>query len=180
MVASNSEKRTQLAQIARAEAERGPAGDSNQAGSEIEKYLVLFRETMNRRASTTRYADLSIGYDWCAAFVYYCCLQAGFTIAQEPSPRVNGSLAAVRTWREWAALQHEAALLLSPCEHPEVGDIVLFDRLQVDIELDHMGVVIDVKPDAIVTAEGNVDNRAGVFRRKRDEHINCFVRLGSR
>jgi len=180
MVSPDSNKRMRLAAIARSEAEGRPAGDSNQAGSEIEKYLVLFRETANRRDATTRYADISIGYDWCAAFAYYCCLQAGFQTAPEPSLRVNGSLAAVRTWWEWASLQDEGAFLLERGELPHAGDIVLFDCLQVDIKLDHMGVVVGVEPGAIITAEGNFDNRAGIFRRELDEHINGFVRLGER
>ena len=58
-----------------------PAGDANQAGPEIEKYLSLFRETMNRRAGTQDYSDLSVGYAWCGAFAYYCCLKAGFRIS---------------------------------------------------------------------------------------------------
>jgi hypothetical protein len=180
VTSADREMRERLAAIARAEAERKPVGDCHQSGREIEKYLVLFRETMNRRGATTRYADPKIGYDWCGAFVYFCCLQAGFRISPEPSSRVNGSLAAVRTWWKWARLQDEGASLLKRGDRPVAGDIVLFDRLLVDIELDHMGVVVDAEADAIVTAEGNVDNRAGVFRRTLDTHARRFVRLGSR
>lgn len=176
----NCQMRMRLAAIARREAEQLPSGDANQAGPEIEKYLVLFRETMNRRAAITRYADTAIGYDWCGAFVYYCCLGAGFRIPPEPSLRVNGSLAAVKTWWEWASLRDEGASLLKRGDLPCAGDIVLFDRLQVGIDLDHMGIVVDVESDAILTAEGNVDNCGGLFRRPLNEHINSFVRLGAR
>ena len=171
-------RRRRLADIARVEAELRLGGDDNQAGPDIEKYLALFREAMNRRAGTTRYADLSIGYDWCAAFVYYCCLQAGYRFLPEPSSHINGSLAAVKIWNEWALLQKEGAFLLGQNELPQPGDIVLFDSLLVDIPLDHMGIVIGVEQDAIVTAEGNVANRAGIFRRQLGVHIHGFVRLG--
>ena len=173
---SDRDKRMRLAAIARAEAQSQPAGDQNQAGAQIEKYLGLFRETMNRRASTQEYSDTSKGYGWCCAFAYYCCLEAGFEIDPEPSPRVNGSLAAVRTWHEWASLP-EVGLLLPPAASPESGDIVLFDQLLEEKELDHLGVVVGVGPDGIITAEGNVHNRGGVFSRSVDDHVNGFVRL---
>lgn len=169
-------KRLRLAAIARAEAGNHPAGDENQAGPEIEKYLRLFRGTMNRRASTQEYSDTSRGYGWCCAFAYYCSLEAGFEIDAEPSARVNGSLAAVRTWREWASLP-EVGLLLDPGVVPEPGDIVLFDRLLEDRELDHLGIVLGVRSEGLVTAEGNVHNRGGVFSRPMDGHVNSLVRL---
>ncbi|MHC4473377.1 MAG: CHAP domain-containing protein [Planctomycetota bacterium] len=169
-------KRIRLAAIAQAEAERDPAGDANRAGPEIERYLGLFRETMNRRAGTEEYSDTSFGYDWCGAFAYYCCLEAGFAIAPEPSEHVNGSLAAVRTWHEWASLPG-SGLLVARSDGAEVGDIILFDRLLEDRPLDHLGIVVGVEPEAIITGEGNVRNRAGIFRRPVDGHVNSFVRL---
>jgi hypothetical protein len=165
-----------LASIARAEAELEPAGDANQAGLEIEKYLSLFRETMNRRAGTQYYSDLSVGYAWCGAFAYYCCLKAGYRIKPEPSEHVNGSLAAVSTWHEWASLPGNY-LLVAPGGVPAVGDIALFDRLLEEKPLDHLGVVVGVGPDNITTAEGNVYSRGGLFTRRLDSHINSYVRL---
>jgi hypothetical protein len=165
-----------LASIARAEAELEPAGDANQAGPEIEKYLSLFRETMNRRAGTQDYSNLSVGYAWCGAFVYYCCLKAGFRIKPEPSEHVNGSLAAVSTWHEWASFPGHH-LLLAYGGVPTAGDIVLFDRLLEEKPLDHLGVVLEVGPKSITTAEGNVHNRGGVFTRRLDGHINSYLRL---
>jgi hypothetical protein len=174
---SDSERRLRLALIARAEAELEPTGDVNRAGPEIEKYLSLFRETMNRRAGTQDYSDLSIGYSWCGAFVYYCCIKAGFQIMPEPTELVNGSLAAVSTWHEWASLPGNH-LLVAADGPPAVGDIVLFDELLEQKPLDHIGVVVGVGPDSITTAEGNVHNRGGVFTRRRDRYINSYVRLG--
>ncbi len=165
-----------LAAVARAEAELEPAGDTRLAGPQVEKYLSLFRETMNRRAGTQQYSDRSGGYSWCGAFVYYCCIQAGFEIKPEPSQLVDGSLAAVSTWHAWASLPG-SQMLLAPAQMPAIGDIVLFDRLLEDKPLDHVGVVVGVGSDSITTAEGNVHNRGGIFNRKLDGHINSFVRL---
>ncbi len=173
---SDHGKRLRLASVARIEAELEPAGDANQAGPAIEKYLAPFRETMNRRADTQRYSDLSVGYAWCAEFVYYCCLEAGFRISPEPSECGGGSFAAVSTWREWASLPRND-LLLAPGGVPAVGDVVLFDRLLEETPLDHMGIVVAVGAGSITTAEGNVRNRAGVFTRRLNSHINSYVRL---
>ena len=173
---SDRGKRLRLASIARAEAELEPAGNANQAGPEIEKYVSLFRETMNHRAGTQDYSNLSVGYAWCGAFAYYCCLKAGFRIKPEPSEHVNGSLAAVSTWHDWASLP-QRRLFLAPGGVPAAGDIVLFDRLLEEKPLDHLGVVLGVGPDSITTAEGNVHNRSGVFTRRLDDHINSYVRL---
>jgi hypothetical protein len=165
-----------LAAIARAEAELEPAGDLCLAGPQIEKYLSLFRETMNRRAGTRQYSDLSIGYSWCVAFVYYCCIKAGFEIKPEPSQFINGSLAAVSTWAAWASSPGNH-MLLAPTQTPEIGDIVLFDRILEDTSLDHIGIVVGVGSDVITTAEGNVHNRGGIFTRRLNVHINSFIRL---
>ena len=165
-----------LAAIARSEAELGLIGDANHSGPEIEKYLSLFRETMNRRAKTQHYSDLSVGYSWCCAFVYYCCLEAGFRIKPEPDTRVNGSLAAVSTWYEWASIPGNN-LRVDAYNVPEVGDIVIFDRLLEEKPLDHLGIVLGVSANSITTAEGNVNNRGGIFTRKLDAHINSYIRL---
>lgn len=174
--ASDSEKRMRLAAIARAEAELEPAGDVGLAGPQIEKYLSPSRETMNRRAGTRQYSDRSVGCSWCGAFVYYCCIKAGFEIKPEPSQFVSGSLAAVSTWHAWASLPG-SPMLLAPAQTPAIGDIVLFDRLLEDKPLDHIGIVVGVGSDVITTAEGNVHNRGGIFTRRLDGHINSLIRL---
>ena len=62
---------------------------------------------------------------------------------------------------------------------PAPGDIVLYDHVFCDREHDHIGVVVGVEADAIVAAEGNVDNanRSALVRRPRDGHIRAYIRL---
>lgn len=79
MTESYEEKRALLAKVALQEGQLKLRGDENKAGLEIEKYLNVFRNAFNRIDSTTKYSDKTIGFDWCCAFVYYCCLQAGFS-----------------------------------------------------------------------------------------------------
>jgi len=155
--------RQRLAQIARQEAEVGRCGGANGAGSEIERYLGVFREALNLNCETTRYSDPSVGYDWCCAFVYYCCLQAGFRFLPKPEPAYHFTLAAVPAWHHWAV----AGGFFHPAEtaRPEPGDIVLFNHVAAGEQFDHVGIAIEVSADFVRCAEGNVANRTGLFER---------------
>src|SRR4051794_33801846 len=101
-VLNDGATRKRLAVIAENEARLELAGNANMAGPAIERYLSVFRDAMNEHGSTTRYADLNAGYHWCCAFVYYCCLQAGFRFPPKPVAGARCTLAAVPSWREWA------------------------------------------------------------------------------
>jgi hypothetical protein len=169
-----SATREKLARIARLEADRQACGDGNRAGPEIERYLGVFREALNANAKTDRYADLSVGYDWCCAFVYYCCRQAGFRFPPKPEPDYRFTLAAVPAWHHWAmtgGFFHAVDAIA-----PEVGDIALFNRVFDGQPLDHIGIVVEVAAEFVVCAEGNVENRTGLFER-RYSSVAGFVRL---
>jgi len=172
-------KRLALARIARDEGRLALAGDRNLAGAAIEKYLAVFREAFNSNGGYTKYSDHRVGYPWCCAFVYYCCLQAGFTFPPKPVPEHRWTLGAVPAWYDWAVLPQNGFYFAAgdPSRAPEPGDIILFDRLIEDKDLDHMGVVIAVASNKVTTAEGNFHNRSGVFERSLAEHINGYVRL---
>src|SRR5688572_27180188 len=79
-----SNRRSTLAKIARREGEKWLQGDANQAGPAIEPYLSVFREALNLNCESDHYSDLDVGYSWCCAFAYYCCLQAGFRFPPKP------------------------------------------------------------------------------------------------
>lgn len=163
-----------LAAIARSEAELKLAGDANMAGPAIERYLVVFREAMNLHGKTTEYSDLGRGYHWCCAFVYYCCLQAGFRFPPKPVANARCTLAAVPSWREWAArdgFYHPAGRT-----DPAVGDIALYNHVYNGNPLDHIGLVVGRVPDGVLSAEGNNCNRSGVFPRTFAV-IEGYVRL---
>ena len=166
--------RQSLAAIARSEAALGLAGDANMAGPAIERYLSVFRDAMNRHGSTTQYADVATGYHWCCAFVYYCCLQAGFRFPPKPVPGARCTLAAVPSWHEWAA----AGGFFHPVQstQPELGDIALYNSVYNGQSLDHIGVVVGTLADGVLSAEGNNANRAGVFPRAFAV-IEGYVRL---
>ena len=60
---------------------------------------------------------------------------------------------------------------------PQPGDLVLFDNLIENVELDHIGIVIEVKDNYIITSEGNYHNAAGIFNRTKDSTIRGYIRL---
>ncbi|MEP0910188.1 CHAP domain-containing protein [Leptolyngbya sp. GB1-A1] len=178
MTHTAAEKRALLAQIAYQEGKVGRQGNEQKAGAEIERYLNVFRAEFNAIACTTKYSDKTIGFDWCCAFVYYCCLQSGFSPPIQPILDRRSTLGFVSLWYEWANFlenQFYCSANRSDFE-PKSGDIVLFDRLLEPVALDHIGIVVK-RSGEIITAEGNVNNRSGIFHRPFDQHINGYIRL---
>ena len=86
------------------------------------------------------------------------------------------SLAACPAWEEWAKADHRITYV-SESDEPQSGDIVIFDHVFCDSPHDHMGIVIKVKKDILVVAEGNFNNVSCVVERKRDTHIRCYIRI---
>ena len=112
---------------------------------------------------------------WCAAFVYHCCRLAGMDIPVRPKESVCCSLAGCPAWEEWATA--DSRLLCFRDGEPQTGDIVLFDRVFNGSEHDHIGVVLEVHSNRIITAEGNFNNVSAVVERRRDDHIRCYIRI---
>jgi len=115
---------------------------------------------------------------WCAAFVYYCCKKAGFEIPIKPST-CSCSFAGCIAWEEWAKADEKIIYAASGERDfmPAPGDIVLFDKVFIDKEHDHIGVVIENRDELIITAEGNVNNVSGIMERMKDSHIRAYIRL---
>ncbi|WP_099203994.1 CHAP domain-containing protein [Scatolibacter rhodanostii] len=118
---------------------------------------------------------------WCAAFVYYCCITAGFQIPYSPDECVSCSLAGCGGWEDFALGDSRIAYYLpqDPLFVPAKGDIILYDRVFLDSEHDHMGIIIENKPLTLVVAEGNTlnGNISGILERNKDDHIRAYIRL---
>jgi hypothetical protein len=171
-----STKRQKLAQVAASEAALQVQGNDQKGGPGIEKYLVLVRDALRQRPATRHLAELGVGFDWCGAFVYYCCRAAGFTFSPRPSMQLPGTFAAVFIWREWALLPKNQFFLPATAT-PQPGDLVIFDHLLEKVVCDHIGVVTAVDDHWLTTAEGNVANRSGLFQRSLDQQINGYIRI---
>ncbi|MBQ6091098.1 MAG: GNAT family N-acetyltransferase [Lachnospiraceae bacterium] len=115
---------------------------------------------------------------WCAAFVYYCCRQAGFEIPIRPEECKSCHLAGCIAWEEFAT--GDPRIEYHTPEDiflPESGDIVLYDRVFDDHEHDHIGIIVEKRENTILAAEGNIDNRSGIIERPVDEHIRAYIRI---
>lgn len=118
--------------------------------------------------------------NWCAAFVYYCCMQAGF---QLPIRYPNGSyrLAGVGAWLEWAQLPETGFFCLDGQNGftPQRGDIVIYEKLLTDDSHDHIGIVLASGNKEILVAEGNRDNQnySSVVSRDRWHCVLGYIRI---
>ncbi|MBR6822441.1 MAG: GNAT family N-acetyltransferase [Clostridia bacterium] len=115
---------------------------------------------------------------WCAAFVYYCCREAGFEIPIRPDACKTCHLAGCIAWEELA--QGNVKIGYHKGEEgfvPEAGDIVLYDRVFENKDHDHIGIVLENRGDMILAAEGNVNNVSELVERPKDEHIRAYIRI---
>lgn len=160
--------RQKLAATAKREARRCFHGAVMKTKPNIEPMINLFPWTMEKADG-----------NWCAAFVYYCCIKAGFKIPIKPQGCVSSNLAGCFAWEEWA-LYNPDLLYISGDNTtfaPEPGDIVLFDHVFINVEHDHIGIVVENRENSIITAEGNINNVSGVMERGKDDHIRAYIRL---
>ena len=112
---------------------------------------------------------------WCAAFVYHCCIESGMQFPIRPKECGSCNLAGCVAWEEWA--QADSRLAYFRDNEPQPGDLVLFDRVFCNAEHDHIGVVLEIYPDRLITAEGNFGNVSAIVERPRNEHIRAFIRI---
>ena len=115
---------------------------------------------------------------WCAAFVYYCCREAGFGIPYRPGECKTCHLAGCPGWEELAIgdprIEYHKG---TEAFVPKAGDIVIYDRVFENREHDHMGIVLVKREHALLAAEGNVNNISGIIERPIDEHIRAYIRI---
>ncbi|MCI9051089.1 MAG: CHAP domain-containing protein [Lachnospiraceae bacterium] len=162
--------RKKLIEVAKQKAELPFHGYMEDEESNIEPMINLFPKWNIKDADKL----------WCAAFVYYCCIEAGFVIPYSPSECVTCSLAGCGGWEEYAIADCQIEYHKKEETFiPKAGDIVLYDRVFIDQEHDHIGIILEVKENVLITAEGNIYNKniSGIVRRPIDEHIRAYIRI---
>ena len=160
--------RARLAEVAKEKAQIPFHGYIDGETSNIEQIISFFPKWTLREADGL----------WCAAFVYYCCKEAGFEFPYRPNECRTCHLAGCPGWEEFAIGDgrieyHKGADGFVP----EAGDIVIYDRVFIDREHDHMGIVLKKLENSIIAAEGNINNRSGITERPTDEHIRAYIRI---
>lgn len=163
--------RTKLAEIAKAAAQKPFYGRVQNKEPNIQPIVALFPKWNIELADK----------NWCAAFVYYCCIEAGFHIPYSPNECISCSLAGCGGWEDFALGDNRIEYHLGNDTNfiPESGDIVLYDRVFINLEHDHIGIILENKPDSLFVAEGNTfnDNISRVLTRDKDEHIRAYIRI---
>ena len=115
---------------------------------------------------------------WCAAFVYYCCREAGFDIPYRPKACKTCHLAGCLGWEEFAASDPRIKYHKGTEDFvPEAGDIVLYDRVFENKAHDHIGIILEKREHTVLAAEGNVNNVSGIIERPVDDHIRAYIRI---
>ena len=116
---------------------------------------------------------------WCAAFVYYCCIQAGFHIPYRFTSEKIGTFAGVRAWLLWAKSKENRFYFSSKNRDftPQAGDIVIYDDLFDPGPQDHIGIVLQADSQNLKVAEGNVNNLSNVLNRKINSHVRGYIRI---
>jgi hypothetical protein len=163
--------RKRLAEVAKAAAQKPFHGILENNDTNIQPMIDLFPKWNVKEADK----------NWCAAFVYYCCVEAGFIIPYSPKECISCSLAGCGGWEDFAINDKRMEYYLGNDNTfvPEAGDIVLYDRVFINAEHDHIGIVIENMIDSIMVAEGNTyhDNISSVLLRNKDEHVRAYIRI---
>lgn len=90
--------------------------------------------------------------NWCAAFVYYCCVEAGLKIPYSPGECISCSLAGCGGWEDFAINDERIEYHLGSEDTfiPEAGDIVIYNRVFNNAEHDHIGILLESMTDSIM------------------------------
>ncbi|ACK69206.1 Peptidoglycan-binding domain 1 protein [Gloeothece citriformis PCC 7424] len=147
----------------------------NGASSEAERlYLAPLRPIMIKLGHIGKEI---VFYNWCAAFVTYCCRQVGIHIPDQPEG-FWASMALVASWQYWAKQQgywHSKGTT-----KPMRGDIVTFDWPGSNNgQFDHIGIVRGYTQGSSVfeTAEGNANKQSGNFSNRYLSSISGIIRI---
>ena len=160
--------REKLAKIAKDMAQVPFHGEVDGMASNLEPIVRLFPTWTLKEADGL----------WCAAFVYYCCTEAGFIIPYRPDECKTCHLAGCLGWEEFA-IGNQRIEYHRGAEGfvPEAGDIVVYDRVFENKDHDHIGIVLEKRKRTILAAEGNVNDKSVMIERPVDEHIRAFIRI---
>jgi hypothetical protein len=159
-----------LANVAQQEAARGLKWTGPDC--EAEKYLKPLRKPMQ---NLKHIGKKPVFYNWCAAFVTWCCREAGIEIPDVPEG-YWATMALVGSWKFWAQKRgywHPRGSI-----SPRRGDILVFEWFNGDLALDHIGIVsgYTAGQSVIRTYEGNCGNQTA-SKTRRLANVPGFIRI---
>ena len=112
---------------------------------------------------------------WSAGFVYYCVILYRYKLPVKPEGDFDANFGRCSTWSKWAKQPH-INIFISPDKEPEIGDIVLLQKVWDGKSPDHIGILIDFSSDWVKTAEGNFNNVSAIVKRNI-ETVYGYIRL---
>ncbi|WNG13243.1 LysM peptidoglycan-binding domain-containing protein [Cystobacter fuscus] len=135
----------------------------------LEKFLAVARSQVGYRSSRmpnglprTKYgAWYGLQHQYCAMFVSWCAAKSGNGAAFRKRALVQALIDDFRRKRRFGA-------------KPRVGALVCFDWRPGRPGGNHVGIVVQVKKDHIVTIEGNTGKPNGVHQRIRKASITGY------
>jgi len=162
--------RLRLANLAQVEAAKGLRWTGPDC--EAEKYLEPLREPMR---GLGHIGAAPVFYNWCAAFVTWCCREVGIQIPDVPEG-YWATMALVGSWKFWA--QKKGYWHPKDSITPRRGDIVVFEWFDGDAALDHIGIVsgYTAGETTIQTYEGNSANQTA-SRTRQISNVVGFIRI---
>jgi len=162
--------RLKLANLAQQEAAKGLGWTGPDC--EAEKYLKPLRKPMQDRKHI---GTKPVFYNWCAAFVTWCCREVGIQIPDAPDG-FWATMALVESWKFWA--QKKGYWHPTGSITPRRGDILVFEWFDGDVALDHIGIVsgYTAGEPVIRTYEGNSGNRTA-SRTRLIANVPGFIRI---
>lgn len=128
------------------------------------KVLDPLRPTMKRLGQMSQHDDDGF-YNWCAAWVTYILRELGCKVPDQPIVKGRpfwATVALVETWKAWAIDKGA----WRPSTEAEPGDIVIYDWDKNGVT-DHIGIILELRHDGLVAAEGNKANREDIIYRSR-------------
>jgi hypothetical protein len=145
------------------------------SSSEAEKYLEIFRKPM---FALKQIGNSKVFYDWCGAFVYYCCREVNIDVPIQPDG-FWATMALVESWKYWA-IKKGFWHLKGSSFTPARGDIVIFDWPDVRGACNHIGIVRGYTPGSstLATSEGNKGNQSGNYDGNLST-VEGFIRVTS-
>jgi hypothetical protein len=93
----------------------------------------------------------------------------------KPEGDFEANFAGVSTWNKWAKSPEVNKFILSD-KTPQIGDIVLFQKVFDGKSPDHIGILTNFSDEWIETAEGNFNNVSAIVKRAK-ETIYGYIRL---
>jgi hypothetical protein len=162
--------RLKLANLAQKEAAKGLRWTG--PNCEAEKYLEPLRKPMQ---DIGHIGAAPVFYNWCAAFVTWCCREVGAQIPDIPEG-FWATMALVESWKFWA--QKKGYWFPRDSITPRRGDILVFEWFDGDLTLDHIGIVSGYTAgnSVIQTYEGNSGNQTA-NRTRQMSNVPGFIRI---